>query len=297
MQKIILSNARTFIGSHSREDFLPSISKFADGEIALDFTSLDFSAQSFLVVQSLFGSSDAILELLFAIDVISRNSSRPINILLPYLSYSRQDREISKTSPISAKVVADLLSRNVTSVSIVDLHSPQLQGFFQKPCFNISLQDIFLADIQKSFDLSTSVIVSADIGGAKNAHQIATKLGIESAVVEKVRPKAGVSKALSIIGDIVGKTCILIDDIIDTAGTLCNAGDILHKNGAKSVIAYASHGLFSGDAIKKIEVSGISKVFVSNTVPVPDVSEKIIQFDVSKFVLEKTCEQLTHFRA
>lgn len=296
MQKVILSNSGDFLKYHYSDDFLPLFAKFPDGEISIDFSGLDFSAPSFLIIQSFFKSSDAIVELLLAIDTISRNSSKPINILLSYLSYSRQDREISNTMPISAKVIADLLShQNVATISIVDLHSSQIQGFFSKPCFNILLQDFFFEHIKKNFDLSQSIIVSADIGGAKNARQIANKLGINSAIVEKVRPKAGHSIAMSIIGNVTDKNCILIDDIIDTAGTLCNAADILMEGGAKSVVAYASHGLFSNPAFERVEQSHITKIFISNTLPLQCSSSKIVQLNVIDFVLNQISEKIANF--
>jgi ribose-phosphate pyrophosphokinase len=292
MQCIALSAAKSF-GTNA---FVPNTSPFADGEISVDFLGLDFStSSSFLVVQSLFGSSNALLELLFTIDVLRRNSSSNIHLLLPYLSYARQDREISRYSPISAKVIADILSnQNIQTVSVVEIHSPQVQGFFNKPCFNISMQDIFLKHICESFSLQEIVICAADIGGAKSARKISEYLSVQSAIVEKTRSAPGVSQALSVIGDVSGKNCIIVDDIIDSAGTLCNAANILKQNGAKDIFAYATHGIFSGSALEKIENSELSKVFVSNTIP-QKYSSKVQYIDVSENILNQVKARVLAF--
>lgn len=292
MCTVTLSGAHSFLSDRA---FCPIRKSFSDGEISLDFSAIDFSAKSFTIVQSLFGSSDFLLELLFAIEIISRNSSAPIHILLPYMAYSRQDREISKYHPISSKVIADVLSsQKVSTISVVDLHSPQIQCFFQKPCFNISLKDFFLNHIRSNFDITNVVICSADIGGAKAARLIADELGTESAIVEKVRSAPGVSKAMCVVGNVKGKVCIIIDDIIDSAGTLSNAANIIKSHGAVSVIAYATHGVFSGKAFENIANSTLEKVFVSNTIPSVS-SSKIKSLDASDFILEGVKKRIQYF--
>ena len=293
MKYISLSNSGDFIKSPL--SYNPAKSLFSDGEISLDFHGYNFLNEPIVLIQSLFGDSSNLLELLFAIDVINRNTSFKPHILLPYISYSRQDREISQFSPISAKVIAKIISmQEISSVSIVDLHSPQIQGFFEKPCFNILLEDFFLKHIMQYYDIKNVAIVSADIGGAKTARKIAEKLGCVSAIVEKCRPKAGVSYAMSLVGDVSGKICIIIDDIIDSAGTLCNAGDMLMQNGALSVLAYASHGIFSGSAFDKIENSAIQKVFVANTI-IQNAFGKVNVLDSSSFILKKFEEKVKNF--
>lgn len=275
--------------------FEAKVSRFSDGEISLSLEGFDFKSQNISIVQSLFGSSSSIIELILLLNAISRNTSTLPNLLLTYFSYSRQDREISQTSPISALAIAQLISsQKIKTVSIVELHSPQVQGFFTQPCFNISLEDFFIAHILQNFDTKNIVICAADIGGAKTARKISEKLACTSAIVEKVRPEAGVSYAMSLVGNVSGKTCIIIDDIIDTAGTLCNASDMLMQNGAKSVIAYASHGIFSGQAFERIERSSISKVFVSNTIFQENIG-KIEKVDVSQFVRSRFEERLKIF--
>lgn len=275
--------------------FEAKVSRFSDGEISLSLEGFDFKSQNISIVQSLFGSSSSIIELILLLNAISRNTSTLPNLLLTYFSYSRQDREISQTSPISALAIAQLISsQKIKTVSIVELHSPQVQGFFTQPCFNISLEDFFIAHILQNFDTKNIVICAADIGGAKTARKISEKLGCTSAIVEKVRPEAGVSYAMSLVGNVSGKTCIIIDDIIDTAGTLCNASDMLMQNGANSAVAYASHGIFSGQAFERIERSSIAKVFVSNTIFQENIG-KIEKVDVSQFVRSRFEERVKIF--
>lgn len=297
MEIILLSNARHlgFQNSESLNVSFCETKKFLDGELAIELSKTNFNASSFLVIQSFFGKSDSILELLFTLDVISRNTSKPTHLLIPYLAYSRQDRQITPTSPISAKVIANLIPKTVQTVSVINLHAPQIQGFFHQPCFDINFEDIFIEHITKRFNTSEIVIVSADIGGAKNARKIAQKIGVESAIVEKQRTQANVSQALYVVGEVKNKHCILIDDIIDTAGTLCNAAQILHENGAKSVTAYATHGIFSGTAFEKIENSYITNIFVSNTIPLIGKSSKIFEIDCTKHLTQKILHKLTAF--
>ena len=293
MQYICLPNSRNFCQSFNT--FEAKVSSFSDGETSVSLDGFDFSSKNITVVQSLFGSNSTLIELILVLNTISRNTSVLPNLLITYFSYSRQDREISQTAPISALVIAQLISsQKIKSVSTVELHSPQVQGFFAKPCFNISLEDLFISHILQNFDVKNIVICAADIGGAKVARKISEKLGCVSAIVEKVRPEAGVSYAMSLVGSVDGRVCIIVDDIIDSAGTLCNASDMLMKNGAKSVVAYASHGIFSGKAFERIERSLISKVFVSNTIFKESIG-KIQVIDSSGFVISKFEERVRNF--
>lgn len=292
MQTLVLSNVKHIPDG---ECIQLNTESFADGEISIDVSCLNFTSKSFLLVQSFFGNHKSIIELLFAIDAIRRNSSAKIHVLLNYFSYARQDRQITQTTPLSAKIIADLLSsQKIDTISIVDMHSPQIQGFFTKPCFNISLQSFFQNHITQNHLNDNPCICSADLGGAKSSRIIANTLGIDSVIIEKFRPKAGISQALSISGDVDNKTCILIDDIIDTAGTLCNAAEILKKNGAKSVIAYTTHGVFSKDAIQRIESSFFDKVYISNTIPRKN-SGKIIQLDAWNFIINEVSQKIKNF--
>lgn len=263
----------------------------------MDFEGIDYSnSQSFVIVQSLFGNTDVILQTIFAIDTISRNSSSNIHLLLTYMSYARQDREITAHAPFSAKVIADILSlQKIRTVSVVDLHSQQTQGFFNVPCFNISLKSLIAEYIRANFTNGSYVILSPDIGGAKLSRQIATILNAESTVVEKIRLAPGVSNAVSVIGNVKDKICIIIDDIIDSANTLCNAADILRQNGALSVFAFATHGIFSGEAQSRIEKSALEKVYVSNTVTKNIETAKIQYFDASDYVISRFEERARGF--
>ncbi|MFT4967998.1 MAG: ribose-phosphate pyrophosphokinase [Candidatus Deianiraeaceae bacterium] len=294
MQKVFLSNGQCL--SSNADDYCPTLTSFSDGEISINLDGLELSKKSFLVIQSLFGSHQNIIELLLSIDVISRNSSAPIHLLIPYLCYSRQDREISQYAPFSGKVIADLLShKSISTISIVDLHSPQIQGFFQKPCFNILLESFILEHICANYNMQDIAICAADIGGAKFARKIADNLSVESITVEKTRSSAGVSQAVSVVGKPQNKICIIVDDMIDTAGTLCNASDILMKNGAKAVVAYATHGIFSGNALPKINNSSLQNIFVSNTITHASYPSKIIQLNVSDFIINAAIKRIKEF--
>lgn len=294
MQYIVLPNALGFCGDMTGA-FSPQVSYFADGEISMDLSGIEYTnAHSFTVVQSLFGNSEAILQILFTVNTILRSSSKDVHLLLTYMSYARQDREITKDAPFSAKVIADILSlQQVRTISVIDLHSQQIQGFFSKPCFNISLKSLIAEYIHANFTSGNYVILSPDIGGAKLARQIATILDADSAVVEKIRHAPGISNAVSIIGNVTGKTCIIVDDIIDSAGTLCNAADILKQSGASAVFAFAIHGIFSGEAQSRIAKSALEKVYISNTIARNIETEKIQYFDASKYVISQF-EERTH---
>ncbi len=293
MQYISFPKSRDFC--QKINTFEAKVSRFSDGEISLSLDGFDFSSQNICVVQSLFGSHSSLVEVILLLNIISRNTSITPNLLLTYFSYARQDRDIAETSPISALVIAQLLmSQKIKSISIVELHSQQVQGFFNQPCFNIPLEDFFISHILQNFKTQDIVICAADIGGAKTARKISEKIGCGSAIVEKKRPEAGVSYAMSLVGNVQDKICIVIDDIIDTAGTLCNASDMLMHNGAISVIAYASHGIFSGSAFEKIEKSSISKIFVSNTI-FQNNCGKVEKLDASQFVISRFEERVRNF--
>lgn len=293
MQLISLSNATAF--SHVGDVIALERKTFLDGEINLSLCHVDFSSSSFLLIQSLFGGFDSFLELSLAIDVIRRNSSKPIHLLLPYLSYMRQEREISQYAPISAKVIASLISsQEIQTVSIADLHVPHIQSYFSVPCFNISIMSFILDHIRRSYTTNNFVIVAADIGGAKFARQVANLLNVQSAIIEKERAEPGVSRAMSLTGDVQNKICIIIDDIIDSAGTLCNASNLLQSHGATEIIAYATHGIFSGNALEKIQNSSITKIFVTNTLPQKQLS-KIQYLDISSYIIEQTKEKIKFF--
>lgn len=288
MQYIILQNALDFCGDNIKNAFHPQISTFADGEVSVNLQGLDYkNSKSFAIIASVFGQN-SLLEILFTISTIARNSTKPIHLLIPYLGYARQDREISPNAPISAKIIADLLcSQPITTVSVMEMHSPQVQGFFSKPCFNISLKGFFLRfrnsiETQQHLpDFVRRVVVAPDVGAAKNARQVANNLGVPLAIIEKFRYGPGESEVMGITGDVKGKRCVIFDDIIDSAGTLCNAAQLLKDSGAHSVIAYAAHGIFSGKAQERIENSEFRAVWVSKSI----------------FHKNLTCKKIRHFNA
>ena len=301
MQYVILQNARGFVGE-SFYAFTPQTSTFADGEVSVKLDGFDFNDKKPIVlVTSLFGSSNSLIELFFTIDVLSRNTSRPIHLLLTYFAYARQDREISPTAPISASVVAKMISSlPITTVSILDLHSPQIQGFFTKPCFNISIREYFVARQKEIMEknpewLPNLIVVAPDVGAAKNSRQIANALGVELAIVEKFRYGPGDSEVMGVVGNVKGKNCLIFDDIIDSAGTLCNAAEMLKKQGAKSVQAFATHGIFSGEAQERIKNSALEKVFISKSISHELTTSKIQCLDVWEFIKPEFEKRVENF--
>ena len=207
------------------------------------------------------------MELLVIIDALKRASAKRITAVLPYFGYARQDRKPGPRTPISAKLVANLISTaGADRVLTVDLHAEQIQGFFDIPTDNLFAGPVFSRDIKEHFDLSNLVAVSPDIGGVVRARAIASKFGASIAIVDKRRPKAGESEVMNIIGDVNGKDCIILDDIIDSAGTICNAADKLIEIGANSVTAYVTHGVLSGKALVRIKESKLKEVVITDTI-------------------------------
>jgi ribose-phosphate pyrophosphokinase len=207
------------------------------------------------------------MELLIAIDALKRASARRITVVLPYFGYARQDRKPGPRTPITAKLVADIITTaGANRVLTLDLHAGQIQGFFNIPLDNLYALPIFVNHIKKTFDLSNLVVVSPDVGGVVRARALAKRLNCDLAIVDKRREKAGVSEVMNVIGDVKGKNAILIDDIVDSAGTLCNAADHLLKDGAASVVAYISHGVLSGTASQKVEKSGLSALYITDSI-------------------------------
>jgi ribose-phosphate pyrophosphokinase len=305
MQYIVLDNAKNFCGEgFVSKSFSPQMSTFPDGEVRVDLSGLHYNSSSFTIISSLFGQN-SILETLFVINTISRNSLKPIHLLIPYLSYARQDREIAHNAPLSSKVIADLLSHQpITTVSVVEMHSPQIQGFFSKPCFNISLKDCFVnlrklllpeVEIADNGNLKNFVVVAPDVGAAKSSRQIANALGAPLAIVEKFRYGPGDSEVMGIAGDVNGKICVIFDDIIDSAGTLCNAADMLKKQGASRIYAFATHGIFSGEAQKKIENSAFERVYVSKSIVKLLQTNKIDYIDVADYVIQEFEKRVKNF--
>ena len=251
-----------------------SVKTFSDGEISVEIDE-NVRGQDIYIIQPLCDPvNDNLMELLIMVDALKRSSVDRISVVLPYFGYSRQDRRArSARVPITAKVVANMLtSMGVERLLTIDLHADQIQGFFDIPVDNIYATPLFLADIHKQ-NYKDTIIVSPDVGGVVRARALAKQLNSDLAIVDKRRPEANVSEVMQIIGDVKGKCCIIVDDICDTAGTLCHAADALKEQGASSVFAYITHPIFSGKADQNISSSSIDGIIVTDTI---SLSKKII---------------------
>ncbi len=264
-----------------------TVTKFSDGEVNVELLENVRGSDVFVLQPTCNPTNDNLMEMLVLIDALKRSSAMRITAAIPYFGYARQDRRPrSARVPISAKLVANMLtSAGVDRVLTVDIHADQIQGFFDVPVDNIYASPVLLRDIkQKNYpDL---MIVSPDMGGVMRARAFAKGLGTEMAIVDKRRPKANEAEVMNIIGDINGKNCIIVDDMIDTAKTLCKAAEALKNRGAKQVYAYATHAVFSGDAIERIENSIIDEVIVSDTIPLSQPSSKIRICSIAELVAE-----------
>ena len=266
-----------------------SIKKFSDEEIFVEVNE-NVRGQDVYVIQSTSKpANDNLVELLVCIDALKRASAKQITAVIPYFGYARQDRKPGPRTPISAKLVANLITKSgADRVLTIDLHAGQIQGFFDIPVDNLYAAPILLEDIKKNYDLDRTVIISPDVGGVVRARYIANRLNIGLAIVDKRREAANISEVLNIIGDVKEKNCILIDDIVDTAGTLTNAGEALLNVGAKTVSAYVSHGVLSGKALEKIKESALTEIVITNTISnlLSEDKSKIRRLSVAPLIAE-----------
>jgi len=254
-----------------------TVAQFSDGEAHIEILENVRGRDVFVIQPTCAPTNHNLMELLIMVDALYRASAGRITAVIPYYGYARQDRRVrSRRVPISAKLVADMLSTSrVDRVLTIDLHSDQIQGFFDLPVDNIYATAVLLRDIrEQSYD--DLVVVSPDVGGVVRARAMTKSIGgdVGLAIIDKRRPEPNVSAVMHIIGDVSGKTCVLIDDLVDTAGTLCHAAEALKEHGAKKVIAYATHPVFSGPAIKNIENSMLDEVVVTNTIPLHENARK-----------------------
>ncbi len=253
-----------------------TIRRFADEEVYVEIKENIRGEDVFVIESTSYPANDNLMELLVIIDALKRASAKRITAVLPYFGYARQDRKPGPRTPISAKLVANLISTaGADRVLTVDLHAEQIQGFFDIPTDNLFAGPVFSRDIKDQFDLLNLVAVSPDIGGVVRARAIASKFGASIAIVDKRRPKAGESEVMNIIGDVDGKDCIILDDIIDSAGTICNAADKLIDIGAKSVTAYVTHGVLTGKALSKIKDSKLKEVVITDTINNTENAKKL----------------------
>jgi ribose-phosphate pyrophosphokinase len=279
--KIIAGNSNlplsSDVGKYLKIDLAKaSIRRFADEEVYVEIKENIRGEDVFVIESTSYPANDNLMELLVIIDALKRASAKRITAVLPYFGYARQDRKPGPRTPISAKLVANLISTaGADRVLTVDLHAEQIQGFFDIPTDNLFAGPVFSRDIKDQFDLSNLVAVSPDIGGVVRARAIASKFGASIAIVDKRRPKAGESEVMNIIGEVDGKDCIILDDIIDSAGTICNAADKLIEIGAKSVTAYVTHGVLSGKALSRIKDSKLKEVVITDTINNTENAKKV----------------------
>lgn len=267
-----------------------TVGQFSDGEIAVEINENVRGKDVFILQSTCAPTNDNLMELILMVDALRRASAARITAVLPYFGYARQDRRVrSARVPISAKVVADMMVKaGVDRVMTMDLHADQIQGFFDVPVDNVYGSPILLDDIERQ-NYSDLVVVSPDVGGVVRARAIAKQLNADLAIIDKRRPQANQAQVMHIIGEIEDRTCVVVDDMIDTAGTLCKAGEALKDRGAKRVVAYATHPILSGPAVDNITNSVLDEVVVTDTIPLADAarrSGKIRQLSVAGLIAE-----------
>jgi ribose-phosphate pyrophosphokinase len=243
------------------------VRRFSDDEIFVEIHENVRGEDMFVIQSTSAPANDNLMELLIMIDALRRASARRITAVIPYFGYARQDRKVGPRTPISAKLVANLITQaGANRVLTVDLHAGQIQGFFDIPTDNLFAQPVILRDIQENLGMADPMVVSPDVGGVLRARSLARKLNTDLAIVNKRREKAGVSEVMNIIGDVEGRPCILVDDIVDSGGTLCNAAEALLNNGATEVYAYCTHGVLSGKAVERIAKSRLKSMVVTDSI-------------------------------
>jgi ribose-phosphate pyrophosphokinase len=252
-----------------------SVRRFADEEIFVEILENVRGEDVFVVQSTSYPANDNLMELLICIDALKRASAKRITAVIPYFGYARQDRKPGPRTPISAKLVANLITvAGANRVLSVDLHAGQIQGFFDIPTDNLYGAPVVAADIQARFSGRNITVVSPDVGGVVRARSLAKRLNnAPLAIVDKRREKPGESEVMNIIGDVSGRFCILIDDIVDSAGTLCNAAAALREDGAQDVVAYCTHGVLSGGAVARIDNSVLSELVVTDSIAASEAAE------------------------
>ncbi|HEY8568055.1 ribose-phosphate pyrophosphokinase [Microbulbifer sp.] len=266
------------------------VKRFSDGEIAVEITDNVRGRDVFVVQSTCQPTNRNLMELILLVDALRRASAGRITAVVPYFGYARQDRRVrSQRVPISAKVVADMMvSVGIDRVLTVDLHAEQIQGFFDVPVDNVYGSSVLLDDIERQ-KYENLVVVSPDIGGVVRARAVAKSLDCDLAIIDKRRPAANVAEVMNIIGEINGRTCLLVDDMVDTAGTLCNAANALKEHGAMKVVAYCTHPVLSGKAIENLNNSVLDELVVTDSIPLGNKMEqapKIRQLTLSAMLAE-----------
>ena len=244
-----------------------SIRNFSDGEIYVEINE-NIRGNSIFIIQSVSSpANDNLMELLLCIDALKRSSAKNITAVIPYFGYARQDRKVVPRTSISAKLVSNLITKaGADRIVTVDLHAGQIQGFFDIPVDNLFATPIFARHIRKKIKSKNIICIAPDVGGTERARALGKLLDVDLAIVDKRRPKPGQSQVMNVIGDVKNKTCIIVDDIIDSGGTIINAAKALKDRGAKDVYVYITHGVLSGDAVKKIKDSVIKNLVITDTI-------------------------------
>ncbi|QDZ02051.1 ribose-phosphate pyrophosphokinase [Nitratireductor mangrovi] len=244
-----------------------SVRRFADQEIFVEIQENVRGEDVFALQSTSYPANDHLMELLIMIDAFRRSSARRITAVIPYFGYARQDRRASGRTPISAKLVANLITQaGADRVLTLDLHAGQIQGFFDIPTDNLFAVPVLARDVKAHYDLANVMVVSPDVGGVVRARALAKRIDAPLAIVDKRRERPGESEVMNVIGDVRGKDCLLIDDIVDSGGTLCNAADALLANGATSVTAYITHGVLSGGAVARITGSKLKELVITDSI-------------------------------
>ena len=270
--KLIAGNSNIVLAEHiSNYLDVPltqcSIKRFSDKEIFVEVMENVRGQDTFFIQSTSFPANDHLMELLIAIDALRRGSARRITAVMPYFGYARQDRKTGGRTPISAKLVANLITAaGADRVLTLELHAGQIQGFFDIPVDNLSATPVFKLHIEDKFNGEPLCVVSPDVGGVVRARILAKRIGADLAIIDKRREKAGVSEVMHVIGEVKGKVCILVDDIVDSGGTLCNAAVALEDHGAKEVHSYVVHGVLSGQAVKRVEDSPLKTLVVTDSI-------------------------------
>jgi ribose-phosphate pyrophosphokinase len=264
------------IGAHLQTPLAKAVvRRFADMEIFVEILENVRGADVFVIQSTSFPANDHLMELLIIMDALRRASARRITAVIPYFGYARQDRKPGPRTPISAKLVANLITRaGADRVLTLDLHAGQIQGFFDIPTDNLYASPVMVRDIRERFDLTKLMVVSPDVGGVVRARGLAKRINAPLAIIDKRRERAGESEVMNVIGDIDGRTCILVDDIIDSGGTLINAADALMENGAGEVYAYITHGVLSGGAVARISGSSLKELVITDSIQPTDAMRK-----------------------
>ncbi|NKD55335.1 MULTISPECIES: ribose-phosphate pyrophosphokinase [unclassified Haematospirillum] len=244
-----------------------SIRRFADMEIFVEVHENVRGEDVFVIQPTSYPANDNLMELLVTLDALRRGSARRITAVIPYFGYARQDRKTGPRTPITAKLVANLITQaGANRVVTLDLHSGQIQGFFDIPVDNLFAAPVFANDIRQQYDGERLMVVSPDVGGVVRARLLAKRIDADLAIIDKRRERAGVSEVMNIIGDVRGRTCIMVDDIVDSAGTLCNAAVALTESGATAVSAYVTHGVLSGGAVARVAASPLKEMVVTDSI-------------------------------